>query len=959
MGLALKALVRQSSFVTAVAVIHRTTSSNASLGRNRPASLRRLLGALSLGVGLTGSPPLAASERTLVAWDFSAPGDLKGWQANAHVSGLVVTNGAMRFRTVGSDPLLELTTPLVVAASPRQFIEVRLRAGRDGMAEWFWSNTREGRYGGFSQDKTTRFQVRGDGNWRAWRVFPFWHAEERITRLRFDLFDGAEFDLASIRIREVLADAPAVPADFTFTNTTAGWVSAGGAEFAATADGLEMRVADADGFALAPPVAVDAAKASFVTVELTADRGRQGTLLFATDATSGLHRFSFPIETSGQPFTYNLDLLAAREWRGRIIALGLQPTDEPGARARVRSLRVGAAPVGPPHLQVKAFAAEDAVLRAGRPARLSAVVVNGGATGVTNLTVSLTGPAGFRVKTGPPENALPTRIGFDEEVSLTWTVVATAAGDVPVQLAVSADNAEPVDRAATLRVTPDLNLAPADYVPEPTPVRGDVEVGAYYFPGWRSAGQWQPIRHFPERRPALGWYREGDPEVADWHIKWAVEHGITFFAYDWYWSQGARQLEHGLRDGYFRARYRHLLKFCLLWANHNPPGTHSHEDCLAVTRHWIANYFHRPEHLRIEGRPVVILFNPGGLTTDLGVEGTKRAIAAMREECVRAGLPGLYLLACVADAGEARRAAAEGYDAITTYNWAGLGMTGGGLFAPYETLIAGYQRQWAHLRETSPLPMMTPLSGGWDSRPWHGQNNLVRHGRTPELFRRHLTEAREFLAAHPPRSPVERFVLVEAWNEWGEGSYIEPHQEFGFGYLDALREVFTTAAAEHLDVVPADVGRGPYEAPMDSPGRTDWTFDQTDEGWGDGMYLTDQRVGDGALTARTGGSDAAFFGPPLQASAAGFRLVELRLKLTPTDGQSFTDFLQLFWRTSRVSESEATSVRAPVTADGTWRVVRLPVAENLRWRGIITRLRLDPCTRAGVEVSLDRLRLVP
>ena len=87
--------------------------------------------------------------------------------------------------------------------------------------------------------------------------------------------------------------------------------------------------------------------------------------------------------------------------------------------------------------------------------------------------------------------------------------------------------------------------------------------------------------------------------MADWHIKWAVEHGITFFVYDWYWSQGARQLEHALHDGYFKARYRHLLKFCLLWANHNPPRTSSHEDCLAVTRYWIENYFRRPEHLQV------------------------------------------------------------------------------------------------------------------------------------------------------------------------------------------------------------------------------------------------------------------------------------------------------------------------------------------------------------------------
>jgi len=101
-------------------------------------------------------------------------------------------------------------------------------------------------------------------------------------------------------------------------------------------------------------------------------------------------------------------------------------------------------------------------------------------------------------------------------------------------------------------------------------------------------------------------------------------------AYDWYGSKGSRQVEHALHEGYFKARYRSLLKFCLLWANHNPPGSSSHEDCAAVTRYWIENYFRRPEHLVVDGKPVVIIFAPDRFTQDLGSEGTRKAFQAMR-----------------------------------------------------------------------------------------------------------------------------------------------------------------------------------------------------------------------------------------------------------------------------------------------------------------------------------------
>ena len=43
------------------------------------------------------------------------------------------------------------------------------------------------------------------------------------------------------------------------------------------------------------------------------------------------------------------------------------------------------------------------------------------------------------------------------------------------------------------------------------------------------------------------------------------------------------------------------------------------------------------------------------------------------------------------------------------------------------------------------------------------------------------------------------------------------HQEFGFGYLDAIREVFTDAPKAHDDVTPADAGLGPYDVPPASP----------------------------------------------------------------------------------------------------------------------------------------------
>ena len=62
-------------------------------------------------------------------------------------------------------------------------------------------------------------------------------------------------------------------------------------------------------------------------------------------------------------------------------------------------------------------------------------------------------------------------------------------------------------------------------------------------------------------------------------------------------------------------------------------------------------------------------------------------------------------------------------------------------------------------------------------------------GSTPEKFEATLRRAKDWLDKNPqPRMP--KLVTVNSWNEWTEGSYLEPDTVNGFGYLEAVRRVF-------------------------------------------------------------------------------------------------------------------------------------------------------------------------
>lgn len=887
-------------------------------------------------------------------WRFEQEQVLRDWRANDQIADIRFHDGAMHFRTVGSDPMLEYLPLLNLPALPHQAIEVEMRASLPGEAEFFWSNTTESPYGGFLPGKSTRFAVRGDGQWHTYRVFPFWQKEGRIVRLRFDPFGIGEFALRAIRVVRLegltLREGQR---EFTFRGGVAGWTVWRGVQATPRADGVELRLLEPDGF-FGGRVSVSAESLPYLALWLRSSSATQCTVVFATSETYGLQQYTFDVVADGQPRLYNVDMLGAPSWTGEIVMLGIRPSPLPGAALVLEKAALAAQPQGKASLLVVHFDVAEALPRVGVPLTVELRAANTGGQEARGVTARLLVPPAARLL----HTALqaPSQLPFGQEGEWQWQVVFQRAWQGALRAEVRGANTPPTVATARVRVTPRVAAGKSRVLPAPAPVKPKYPVGVYYFPGWRSAGQWAPITRFPERRPVLGWYREGDPQVADWHIKWAVEHGITFFVYDWYWVQGARQLEHALHEGYFRSRYHRYLQLCLLWANHNPPGTSSHEDCLNLVRHWIKHYFHRPEHLRIDDKPAVFIFSPYQLRLDLGSDGVRRALDAMREECVKSGLKGLYILACVGDSGDALVAAREGYDAVTAYNWPHLGVVGDTKWAPFDSLIEGYRRQWESIAEHCPIPLLPPISGGWDSRPWHGAGALVRYGRTPEKFKRHLQDALQLLQRYAP-DRVLPMVLIEAWNEWGEGSYIEPHKEFGFGYLDAIREVFTTAPASHVDLTPADVQLTVPQVDVHLLSTPRWVFSRDAYGWDHGMLLDNPRIEDGALTALTAGNDPAFFGPPVRIPAARYRRLRLRMRLTAPE--QFEDTAQVFWATQTIGESEATSVRFRVVADGQWREYLLNLSDNPRWRGVVTRLRLDPCSRAGVTVQIASLELLP
>ncbi|NQT54254.1 glycoside hydrolase family 99-like domain-containing protein, partial [bacterium] len=817
-----------------------------------------------------------------------------------------------------------------------------------GPAEIYWSGTLKSKYGGFSPGKSTPFQLVGDGKWHVYRLRPGWEPEKKIIHLRLDFpaASAGKRDAVAVdyvRIMQPAETPSAAEPSWDFAAGAGGWsLEDPDAGRMAAADGaLAVRSTTRPARIVSPSVKFPAEQRFFVSLRLTADKGQTATLGFATDAQAGFHVHNFPIRADGQPHSYLLDLSAERQWRGHIRLLTLEPTDAAEASARIHSLHVTNEPKGQPEVVLRAFGLADGLARAGHPLALTASFANVGSAPAGSVEATIALPRGLTAK-GPSTQRLDD-LWYGETRTLEWNVTASQPLRGTVKISVSADGQKPFAQTTAVAIGPSLRLPKHDYVPVPKPAKTDYNVGVYYFPGWHTWSRWRPILDYPERKPLLGWYDEAKPEVADWQIKWAVEHGISFFAVDWYWCQGARHLEHWLHDAYFKARYRHLLKFCLLWANHNPPDTSSEADLLKVTDYWLAHYFKRPEHLTVEGKPVVIIFSTYRFTKDMGTPALAAAFGKMRQRCKDAGLPGLYLVACTqADRRTIEQLKAQGYDAVSGYNYPSLG-AGGRKRASFEALVPEYKKLWNAAADHKLLKEIPVLSGGWDSRPWHHQKALVRYGRTPALFEQHCRDSKQFLdtrdAEMPPRL---RMCLIEAWNEWGEGSYIGPHAEYGFGYLEAVRKVFAPTSPKPLEVIPRDIGLGPYDLPRPtSRVQHAWDFaraaDRAD--WHLSSQI-DRKPSDTSLHGVATGRDPVIGGPTVRLPARQYGWLRLEARASQPDAA------QLFWATTTAPVSENNSIRFDLPGDGRWHTLWIDLRSRPYWTGLILGLRFDPAGQA-------------
>ena len=316
-------------------------------------------------------------------------------------------------------------------------------------------------------------------------------------------------------------------------------------------------------------------------------------------------------------------------------------------------------------------------------------------------------------------------------------------------------------------------------------------------------GHYQP--HIPH--PDIGYYDLNDASVLEKQAAMARAAGIEGFCFYYYWFNGRRLLN--MPTDRLLATGKPDFPFCFCWANENWTRTWDGGDkeILLGQEHSdesderfildLLPAFRDPRYIRVEGKPLLIVYRPGLLPNPAA---TARH---WRETCRREGIGEIFLARMQMFDWEL-----EGrdpcYDVAIQFAPVGKQYSANlkssiqlhkpdsfsGSIYDYRITAANYPH------ENIGKNLWPGVSPSWDNTARRMERGHSWIHSSPAIYHRWLStvawRARQALPLQ------QRFVFINAWNEWAEGCHLEPDEKYGYALLNATRLALTDGVKKKI-----------------------------------------------------------------------------------------------------------------------------------------------------------------
>lgn len=357
----------------------------------------------------------------------------------------------------------------------------------------------------------------------------------------------------------------------------------------------------------------------------------------------------------------------------------------------------------------------------------------------------------------------------------------------------------------------------AFYLPQFHPFKENNEWWGKGFTEWSNVAKAIPQfeGHYQPRLPSdLGYYDLRIPEVMKEQIEMAKLHGVDAFCFHYYWFAGHRLMERPIEQ-YLENADTLDFPFCLCWANENwsrrwdgsendilIAQEHSEEDNKAVF-YDLLRHFKDKRYLTVNGKPFIVIYRPDIIPNIQELTKQWRVLAE------KEGLPGLHMVAT---------------NSFGFSDYAALGFDGLVEFPPHNVIAGGinskldfynedfqgtvynYQdvvdfslnRLECQAQDEESKAYYPTVMTAWDNSARKPGKGNVFHDASPSKFQNWLSGCYDWSKRTHPQGA--QFVFVNAWNEWAEGTYLEPDKKYGYAYLNAVRSTINEHAKKKNDL---------------------------------------------------------------------------------------------------------------------------------------------------------------
>lgn len=343
------------------------------------------------------------------------------------------------------------------------------------------------------------------------------------------------------------------------------------------------------------------------------------------------------------------------------------------------------------------------------------------------------------------------------------------------------------------------------------------------FTEWENLKKAKPL-FFGHKQPKIplenNYYNLLDEKVIQWQIQLAKKYGIYGFCFYHYWFNGKLLLEKPIEI--FLENKNLNLPFCLCWAN--PSWTKawvSKSDQVLIEQiygdepewekhfQYLLPFLKDPRYIKnSNGLPFVVIYDPDS------IENLEKMLKFWKRMAVTNGLPGLEFAYQYLVPEKKEKYFKEIFDYCIEFQPAYAlkeKVTSNSIKKKYDTISRSldskfyslfgrklseflflkvrrydYDEVWKQILNNKCKNEMNTLLCAfvdWDNTPRRGTAGKVLVGGSPKKFEKYLSK----LIAQV-KLKNQDLLFLTAWNEWSEGCYLEPDQECGFKYLEAIKD---------------------------------------------------------------------------------------------------------------------------------------------------------------------------